>query len=74
MAKGWVNNHGFGGQRWGTRNGILLRKLFWPTVRKNCSNDWENLLEFEAEDWEFAKILRSLKQFIQAVKGHNNFL
>ena len=22
-------------------NGILLQKLFWPTVRKNCSSDWE---------------------------------
>ena len=26
-------------------NGILLPKLFWPTVRKNCSSDWEKLLE-----------------------------
>ena len=24
-----------------TINGILLPKLFWPTVRKNCSSDWE---------------------------------
>ena len=23
------------------RNGILLPKLFWPTVRKNCSSDRE---------------------------------
>ena len=23
------------------RNGILLPKLFWPTVRKNCSSDQE---------------------------------
>ena len=23
------------------RNGILLTKLFWPTVRKNCFSDWE---------------------------------
>ena len=22
-------------------NGTLLPKLFWPTMRKNCSNDWE---------------------------------
>ena len=29
--------------------GILLLKLFWPTVRKNCSSDREKLLEFEAE-------------------------
>ena len=31
------------------RNGILLPKLFWPTVRKNCSRDREKLLKFEAE-------------------------
>ena len=54
-------------------NGILLPKLFWPTVRKNCSTDREKLLKFDAEGWEFAKIVRSLKQFIQAVKGQNNF-
>ena len=23
-------------------NGILLPKLFWPTVRKNCSSDWDH--------------------------------
>ena len=27
--------------------GIFLRKLFWPIVRKNCSSDQENLLEFD---------------------------
>ena len=43
-----------------SRNGILLPKLFWPTVRKNCSSDREKLLKFEAEGWEFAKFLRSL--------------
>ena len=53
-------------------NGILLPKLFWPTVRKNCSSDWEKLLKFEAEGREFSKILRSLEQFIQTVKGQNN--
>ena len=55
-------------------NGILLPKLFWHTVRKKCSSDWEKLLKFEAEGQEFAKILRSLEQFIQTVKGQNNFL
>ena len=43
--------------------GILLPKLFWPTVRKKYSSDWETL----------AKILRSLEQFIQTLKGQNNF-
>ena len=53
-------------------NGILLPKLFWPTVRKSCSSDQEKLLKFEAEGREFAKILRWLEQFIQTVKGQNN--
>ena len=35
------------------KNGILLPKLFWPTVRKNCSSDREKLLKFEAEGQEF---------------------
>ena len=55
----------------GSHNGILLQKLSWPTVRKNC--DREKLLKFEAEGWDFAKILRSLEQFIQTMKGQNNF-
>ena len=50
------------------RNGILLPKLFWPTVRKNCSSDRENFLKFEAEGQEFENFLRSLEQFIQTVK------
>ena len=37
------------------RNGILLPKLFWPTVRKNCSSDREKLLKFEAESREWQK-------------------
>ena len=53
--------------------GILLPKLFWPTVRKNCSTDREKPLKFEAEGRDFAKILRWLEQFIQTVKGQNNF-
>ena len=28
--------------------GILLPKLFWTTVRKNCSSDREKILKFEA--------------------------
>ena len=35
-------------------NGVLLPKLFWPTVRKNCSSDREKILTFEAEGGEFA--------------------
>ena len=57
-------------------NGILLPKLFWPTVpavRKNCFSDREKLLKFKAEGREFENFLRSLEQFIQTVKGQNNF-
>ena len=42
-------------------------------MRINCSSDREKLLKFEAEGREFSKILRSLEQFIQTVKGLNNF-
>ena len=38
------------------------------TQRKNCYK----LLKFEIEGREFAKCLRSLEQFIQAVNGQNN--
>ena len=41
--------------------------LLWEN---NCSSDREKLLKFEAEGQEFAK---SLEQFIQTVKGQNNF-
>ena len=51
----------------------MLPKLFWPTVRKNCSSDREKLLKFKAEGQEFENFLRSLEQFIQTVKGQNNF-
>ena len=42
-------------------------------MRKNCSSDQEKLLKFEAEGQEFSKFLGSLEQFIQTVKGQNNF-
>ena len=35
--------------------GILLSKLFCPTVRKNSFSDQEKLLKFESEGREFAK-------------------
>ena len=42
-------------------------------MRKIVSSDREKILKFEAEGREFAKILRLLQQFIQTVKGPNNF-
>ena len=41
-------------------------------MRKNCSSDREKN-SFKAEGREFAKILTSLDQFIQTVKGQNKF-
>ena len=55
------------------RIGILLPKLFLPTVRKNVYSDQEKLFKFEAKGWEFAKFLRSSEQFIQTVKGQKKF-
>ena len=52
---------------------ILFSKMFSQTVRKNCSWDREKLLKFEAEGRESSKVLRSLEQFTQTVKGQNNF-
>ena len=45
--------------------------LLWE--KKICSSDRETLLKIKTEGWEFAKYLRSLEQFIQTVKGQNNF-
>ena len=42
-------------------------------MRKNCFSDGEKILKYKAEGQEFAKCLRSLEQFIQTVKGQNNF-
>ena len=58
---------------WNIEKMVFCLKLFWPTVRKICSSDQEKLLKFEAESQEFAKILRSLEQFILTVKGQYNF-
>ena len=40
---------------------------------KNCYSHGEKLLTFEVEGREFAKNLRSIEQFVQIVKGQNNF-
>ena len=46
---------------------FLFPKLFCPTVRKNGFSDRKILFKFKAENWEFAKLLRSLGRFIQTV-------
>ena len=45
----------------------------WYFVIKIVLMIEEKLLKFEAEGQEFARFLRSLGQFIQAVKGQNDF-
>ena len=55
-------------------NGILLPKLFCPTVRKNCSSDREKLFEFEAEGREFPKFLRTLEQLGSNSERSEQFL
>ena len=42
-------------------------------MRKKCSSDREKLLKFEDKGQEYENSLRSLEQFIQTVKGQNNF-
>ena len=42
-------------------------------MRTSCPSDREKLLKFETEGREFAKILRSLEQFVRTVKGQNIF-
>ena len=51
----------------------FVTEIVLTYCEKNCSSDREKLLKFKAEGPEFSKILRSLEQFIQTVKGQNNF-
>ena len=47
---------------------------FFLTVGQNNFGNKipENILKLEAEGREFAKIMRSLEQFVRPVKGQNN--
>ena len=51
----------------------FVTKIVLTYCEKKFSSDREKLLKFKAEGREFAKFLRSLEQFIQTVKGQNNF-
>ena len=45
------------------RNSNLLPKLFWPTVRKNCSSDQEKLFEIQGwrpRIWKIFEITRTI--------------
>ena len=54
-------------------NWYFVTKIVLTYCEKKLFFDREKLLKFEAEGREFAKFLRSLEQFIQTVKGQNNF-
>ena len=45
----------------------FVSKIVLTYCEKNCSNDGEKVLKFEAEGREFAK------QFVSIRKGQNNF-
>ena len=51
----------------------FVTKIVLTYCEKNYSSGRERLLKLEAEGREFAEFLRSLEQFIQTVKGQNNF-
>ena len=55
------------------RNGILLPKLFWPTVRKKCSSDWEKCLKFEAEFFEISRTIFSNSEKSEQFLKQNAF-
>ena len=64
----------FGKPRWRREKMVLCYQNCSDLMLKNnYSSDWEKKLKFEAEGREFAKFLRSLEQFVQTVKGQNNF-
>ena len=51
----------------------FVSRIALTYCEKNRSSDWEKLLKFEAEDGEFAKLLRSLQEFIWKLKDQYNF-
>ena len=51
----------------------FVSKIVLTYFEKKYCTDQEKLLKFKAEGREFDIFLRSLEQFIQTVKGQNNF-
>ena len=57
------------------KKAFCQQKLFWPfTVRINCSSDLKIFENSRSSASNFKSFSRLLEQFIQTVKGHNNFL
>ena len=67
MMKKTTDNFGKG-RKW-----YFVTKFVLTYCENFFSSDREKLLKFDAEGWEFAKFLISLEQYIQTVKGLNNF-
>ena len=56
------------GEKW-----YFVTKIVLTYCEKKLFSDQEKPLKFEAIGLEFVKFLRLLEQFIQTVKGQNNF-
>ena len=75
LGKSTWKNIGADGDTWAEKTKMVFgyqnsSDILWE---KKCSSDREKLLKFEAEGREFANFFRPLEQFIQTVKGQNNF-
>ena len=53
--------------------GLVFRYENYSDLEKKMFSVWEKRLKFMAEEREFVKKLRFLEQFIQTVKGQDNF-
>ena len=51
----------------------MVLKIVLAQCEKKNSSDRDFFLKLEAEGQEFEKKLRSLEQFVQTMKGQNNF-
>ena len=57
----------------GKRNGILFRKLFGPTIKRNCFSDHEKLLQILGWRRKIYKFFEITRTIIWTVKGQKNF-
>ena len=55
-------------QKW-----YFVTKIVLAYCEKKCSSDQENILKFKLKAENLLTFFRSLKQFIQTVKGQSNF-
>ena len=58
----------------GYRYGILLPKLIWPTVRKNCSSDWEKKIEIRGWRARICKSFEITRTFCSNSERSEQFL